>query len=138
MTAAGFEANDRALARPELRDELARGFDLVVVKPFLASEAGYHLAHVSGAGIVLFNVFQASDHMTDFALGQPNNPALQLFTMVHSTTPMPFSQRVINTVVTYGFWIFRSWCQPIFAFACTSNTVDFGLAGRLGSPKKSL
>ena len=44
-TQASLEANDRALGLKQLRAELDKGFDVVLMEVF--SEAGYHLAHRS-------------------------------------------------------------------------------------------
>ncbi len=45
MINAALETNDNALGDPKLRSHLEKGFDVVLVSPFIASEAGYHLAH---------------------------------------------------------------------------------------------
>ncbi len=111
-TMAGIEANDRALGQPELRRELDKGFDVVLCEMMVATETGYYLAHRSQASLVAIMLLQVSDQITDNALGQPHNTALLPFVLLRWQPPFSFTQRVINTVYTYGYQIYRCEVFP--------------------------
>ncbi len=102
-----LESNDNALGDKRLRVHLDKGFDVVVVSPFIASEAGYYLAQRSEAALVLFWTHQTSLSVIDWAIGQPNNPAYLPFVFFDFHHPMTFLQRLINTYATYAFHLLR-------------------------------
>ncbi len=104
---AALGANDNALGDSTLRRELEKGFDIVVVSPFFASEAGYHLAHRSQAHLVLYYTCQASISFMDWAMGQPNTPAYMPFILIDFSPPFTFLQRVFNAVAGFGFHALR-------------------------------
>ncbi len=102
-----IESNDNALSDKRLRDHLAKGFDVVLVSPFIASEAGYYLAQKTNAALVLYFTAQTSLSPIDWAVGQPHNSAFLPFVLLDFQLPMTFLQRVLNTVATYGFHLVR-------------------------------
>ncbi len=95
-----LETNDNALGSPELRRELEKSFDVVLVSPFIASEAGYHLAYRSGASLVSYFTGQVSISFLDWSLGQPHNPAYLPFALTDWQPPLSFPKRVANTIGT--------------------------------------
>ncbi len=102
-----LDSNDKALGDKRLRNHLAKGFDVVIVSPFIASEAGYYLAEKTNADLVLFWTVQSSISVIDWAMGQPNNPAYMPFVFLDYYHPMTFIQRVINTAGAYVFHLIR-------------------------------
>ncbi len=101
------DANDNALGNPQLRKQLDNGFDVVLVSSFFCSEAGFYLAKRSDAALALYFSGQVSLSLMDWAVGQPHNAAYLPFAMVDFQAPFTFVQRVINTLATYMFHIFR-------------------------------
>ncbi len=112
---AGLEGNARALANPQFRKELDRGFDVVLTEAFTASEAGYYLAYRSRAHNVMFSIIQQADQLSDYALGQPHHTALMPFVISPWDTPLTFPQRLFNTMLTCGYQIYR------FGVLCSSR-----------------
>ncbi len=54
LLGAAVNTNDNALGDDRFRKLLEKKFDVVLVSPFLCSEAGYHLAHRSDAALVMY------------------------------------------------------------------------------------
>lgn len=81
-------------------------FDITVVTPFLANEAGYYLAHRFQSKLVQFVTVQASFSYQDFGIGQPHNPAYIPAPFFHFTHPMTFPQRMLNFLGTWAFHYF--------------------------------
>ncbi len=101
------DANDNALGNNRLRNHLDIGFDVVIVNSFFCSEAGYYLAQRGDAALVLYLSGQVSISNLDWAVGQPHNTAYLPFPMLDFQPPFTFPQRVINTIGTYLYHMFR-------------------------------
>ena len=107
LVQSAFDANDNALSDPRLRAEIDKGFDIVIVSPFIASEAGYYVAERTKAHLVLYATTQVSFSFMNWAMGQPHNPAYMPFAMLDLKLPFTFLERIINTVATASFHAVR-------------------------------
>ncbi len=135
LVAAALSTNDKALSHPALRAHLddpgARGFDVVLVSPFLASEAGYYLAHRFDAAQVVYVTVQASASFVDYAVGMPHNPAYLPMPMMPFLPPMTFLQRVVNTLASVAFQAGRWKMFKTKALRC-NLTVTFTMSVATG------
>ena len=78
-------------------------FDIIIVCPFLASEAGYYLAHKWNSAIGIYYSGQSQIPFINSALGQPFNPSYVSMPVLPFTGDMNFVQRAINTMASFMF-----------------------------------
>ncbi|TRY78677.1 hypothetical protein TCAL_13198 [Tigriopus californicus] len=100
-----FTTNRNALMEEALQTHIRRktDFDVVVVSPFLANDAGYYLAHYFEADLALYFTGQATLPWMDHAMGMSPSPSFNPLILFSFKHPMTFLQRVLNTVATMVF-----------------------------------
>lgn len=108
-----LQLNDNALKHPTMKrllDDPQTTFDLVLVCPFLAGEAGYLLAQKWKSPTAIYFTAQAQMPFVNHAIGQPFNPSYMSLTMLpFENGNMNLVQRVINTFACFMFeHVFRN------------------------------
>lgn len=100
-----FTTNKNALQGDAFQAHIKRktDFDVVIVSPFLANDAGYYLAHYFEADLALYFTGQATLPWMDHAMGMSPSPSFNPLILFSFKHPMTFLQRVLNTVATLLF-----------------------------------
>lgn len=100
-----FTTNKNALQGDAFQAHIKRktDFDVVIVSPFLANDAGYYLAHYFEADLALYFTGQATLPWMDHAMGMSPSPSFNPLILFSFKHPMTFLQRVLNTVATLVF-----------------------------------
>jgi len=106
--------NDNALSNPIMKNLLENQetkFDMVIVSPILAGEAGYYLAHKWDCPFGIYFTGQSQIPFVSSAIGQPFNPSyVTVPVLPFSNGDMNLVQRGINTFVTFMFeHVFRNF-----------------------------
>lgn len=86
-------------------------FDITLVYGFLTNEVGYFVSRKFNSTLVLYSALQSSSITTDWAMGQPHNPAVLPSVGFQFRHPMSFKERVLNTLATMMFYAARNYLQ---------------------------
>ena len=112
MVNAAIQSNENALSDPLMQKFLKdpnTKFDIVIVGPFLAGEAGYYLARKFKSPFAIYYTGQINMPFVSSALGQPFNPSYDTFGLLPFVGDLNFIQRCINTFASFMFeHVFRN------------------------------
>ena len=110
-------------------------FDIVIVAPFLAGEAGYYLAHIFKAPLALFFTGQIHLPFVSSAMSQPFNPAYSVLGLlgVIQQCPGQLCPHVYVRPVWPSFQETLCHQKPVVAIpVCGDQPVNANEAERLG------
>ncbi len=110
ILAEALKGTDSVLSNPEFKALLSSKFDVVMVKMYVASEAGYYLAHHFGARLVLYTTIMSSFSIMDHAMAMPHNTAYLPYVMTPMQAgEMSFFERVkvslVNTHIIRSHYV---------------------------------
>ena len=105
MTNFATKCNQNALKHPQMQKwilDSTTKFDLVIVQPFLAGEAGYYLGYRFQAPTATYLTTQSQLPYISSSVGQPFNPSYTPIPVVpFAFGEMNFFQRAINTFASF-------------------------------------
>ena len=101
-----IQLNENAFKHPIMQEYLKNPgtkFDIVIVQPVFASEAGYYLGYKFKAPIATYLTAQSHIPQISHSVGQPYNPSYMNFPMLPAIGEMTFFERVMNTFASFVF-----------------------------------
>ena len=107
----GAECNKAALNHPKIKRILEKKekFDVGVVVPIFCNEAGYYVVEKTNATLVQFLPSTHSFQWSNWAVGNPHNPAYMPNVMPQFPKKMNFFERFLNTLVSIAMSLMRSF-----------------------------
>ena len=106
LIALAIQLNENAFKHPIMQNFLKNPdtkFDIVIVQPLFAGEAGYYLGHRFKAPLATYITAQSHIPQISHAVGQPYNPSYMNFPMLTAIGEMTFLERVLNTIASFMF-----------------------------------
>ena len=106
LIALAIQLNENAFKHPIMQGYLKNPdtkFDIVIVQPLFAGEAGYYLGHRFKAPLATYITAQSHIPQISHAVGQPYNPSYMNFPMLTAIGEMTFFERVLNTFASFMF-----------------------------------
>ena len=106
LLALAIQLNENAFKHPTMQEYLKNPdtkFDIVIVQPLFAGEAGYYLGHRFKAPLATYITAQSQIPQISHSVGQPYNPSYMNFPMLTAIGEMTFFERVLNTIASFFF-----------------------------------